>query len=333
MGTRPNRCSADANALPDRGFRWAYSERSRSQQLGQPAAVDHGEPPSGPGWGLPCQACACPSSARPDRSANACGVRVTAYVAKYIWRTDPSSRGRPRAARRARGPGRPGTGRRPRARTASRPARRRRGAAPTAGRRAPPGRAPGPRTTSCRGARRGRAAAARASTARARAGSASSTAVTSCVASATVSAPAELLLNTTAPTPSARRTRRPGEEARHRAAVPGQHPLPDALQVEAQPVGAAPAVDVGHDQRPAHLLDRVGAEHLGHRVGDEAGVAAQVGDGAPQPAEGGGGAQVEPRLERDGAGVRVHEVARGRGRPRRGPARCAASPAGRGSAR
>src|SRR5689334_14063885 len=29
MGTRPNRCSADANALPDRGFRWAYSARSR----------------------------------------------------------------------------------------------------------------------------------------------------------------------------------------------------------------------------------------------------------------------------------------------------------------
>ena len=28
------------------------------------------------------------SSAWADRSANACGVRVTAYVAKYIWRTD-----------------------------------------------------------------------------------------------------------------------------------------------------------------------------------------------------------------------------------------------------
>ena len=222
---------------------------------------------------------------RPDRSANACGVRVTAYVAKYIWRTDPSS---PRTTSSSSPRSRPWTARNRSARLALEARLPQPAGAGQASPQlvvahlqdellalGPPaaeelgevglrlrGR---PRLGEGRLGVEHRRHQLRRERDRLGAGRA--------VAEHHGADPVG------AADPQA------GEEARHGAAVPGQHPLPDALQVEAQPVGAAPAVDVGHDQRPAHLLDRVGAEHLGHRVGDEAGVAAQVGDGAPEAAQ------------------------------------------------
>ena len=57
-----------------------------------------------------------------------------------------------------------------------------------------------------------------------------------------------------------------GKESEHRSAVPGKNPLPDALQVIAQPVGSGPALHVRHDQRPTHLLETVRGENLVDRI-------------------------------------------------------------------
>ena len=42
IGTRPNRCSADAYALPEQGVALGVLLAFLLQQLGQAAAVDHG---------------------------------------------------------------------------------------------------------------------------------------------------------------------------------------------------------------------------------------------------------------------------------------------------